>query len=257
MPSVVDLHALFLQSHVLAGFATLVFFWLPIVTRKGSLLHRRSGKLFAWLGSYVALTAVVGAAWALALPARFLESRGVPAGEAVQRAAQLEFFFATLLFLGVGLLADLWLGVRLVQTKYRPEELGSPFIRGMQWLALAVAGWLLVFGAWKLYATGGEAGYLLCVVVGVIGVVSTPDTLRFLRDPAPSEHSWLYKHIEVMIGCGAGFHIAFLLFGLPRLVSPAWPAGVVVFAAIVLPLVLATAGTRYWTRLYQRRLGQA
>ena len=137
MPSVSAVHAFLLHSHVVAGFATLAAFWLAIGAKKGSRLHTRSGRVFVWLGSYVALSAVAGSAWALASPVGFLTSRGVSAAAAPQRAAQLEFFFATLLFLGVGLLADLWLGVRLVETKHRPRDLPSPLVYGMQWLSVA------------------------------------------------------------------------------------------------------------------------
>ncbi len=40
------LHSLLLKSHILLGVIALLLFWLPMFSRKGSALHRRSGRYY-------------------------------------------------------------------------------------------------------------------------------------------------------------------------------------------------------------------
>lgn len=256
MLSLTHVHSFFMYSHLIAGFVTLIVFWVPIFSPKGSWVHIRSGRIFVFSGGYVALTAVLGSLWALLAPMNFYQTRGLSVAAAQQEAEHLEFLFATLLFLGLSILSDLWLGVRLIRMKDAPQRLAAPAIKGMYWLCLLVALWLLCFGLLRLAGPNSGGGYILCVVVGAIGILSTPSTIKFLRDPAPTPHQWLYKHIECMIGCSIGFHIAFFLFGLPRIIVAEWLAGPFVLAVILIPFAVGLPAIRLFIRAHKRKFGE-
>lgn len=237
------------QTHVVAGFASLLFFWIPLLTRKGSTPHKRFGILFYYVGCYTAITAVITAVWAL------IVYEAPVAGDGNSGSQDLGFLYAALLFLGMAIFADLRMGVRLVRTKNAPERLGTPFDKSVRVVTGLIALWLLGFGIWRLAFTGGHGGYILCVVLGAIGVLGTPGTLKFLANPSPTPRQWLYKHIEAMIGCGAGFHVAFVLFGFRRLAAMQWSSGVLSLAVVVAPFVAGFLAVHFWTRSYKLKFG--
>lgn len=46
-----------LYLHILAGFTALIVFWIPLVTKKGGMIHRRVGWIYVWAMGIVSATA--------------------------------------------------------------------------------------------------------------------------------------------------------------------------------------------------------
>lgn len=250
MISLSHLHFIFIQSHIAAGFVALTAFWVPLFVRKGGNVHRRFGKLYYYCGCYVAITAVISSAWALAAPDSYYGSNEGRNSE----SDQLQFLWAILFFLGLSIFTDLRLGVRLIQTKDTPDRLGSPFQKSLRVITGLAALWLIAYGVWQFRATEGQR-YIICIVVGCIGAISTPSKLKFLANPSPTPRQWLYKHIYAMIGCGIGLHIAFLLFGFRSLVVMRWMDGPMSLAVSLSPFPAGFLAIALWTRHYKRRYG--
>lgn len=247
MFSLMNFHILIVQSHIFAGFTALIAYWIPLLTPKGSIPHKRVGKIYYYTGSYVVITAALSSAWAMMSPGSFYDE-SIPGGP----TEDLAFLFATLLSLSVLVFADLRLGVRLIRTKNTPEKLGTPLEKAIRASSGLIAAWLLCYGVWRLLFTG-EGAYILCIVVGLIGVAATPGTYKFMSNPAPTERQWLYKHIEVMIGSGIGFHVAFFLFGFRRFDALQWMDGPIALLLLTLPFVAGFSAIHLWTRLYRRK----
>lgn len=250
-------HTAWLYTHIGIGFLGLFAFWVPVFARKGSKLHMRAGTVFVWSGYVVAVTALVSSAWALLAPVHFLSTRGISEAAAAREAERIEFLFAILFFLALGVLVGLRMGVRLVRTKQHPEQFSTPALKGL-YLSYGVTGAALFgYGVWHLVTEGVSGGYVLCAVLGAIGAIETRGAMRFFANPRPTPMAWWYMHMESMIGCGVGFHTAFLIFGLGRLISsdalPEWFLLVAIFLPAAIGISAASLGVRY----YKRRFAEA
>ena len=56
----IDLHLVNVVLHVSAGVLALLTGAVPLLTRKGGPVHRRAGRVFAWIGAVVLVTAAIG-----------------------------------------------------------------------------------------------------------------------------------------------------------------------------------------------------
>ena len=67
--------------------------------------------------------------------------------------------------------------------------------------------------------------------------------------------AWWYKHMENMIGIGIGFHTAFLVLGLNRMlnVQLRGPWQIIPW---LLPAAVGLPAAVLWTRYYKRKFGE-
>jgi hypothetical protein len=251
------LHTLWRYSHMIVGFVGLIVFWIPAVAKKGSPLHIRSGKVFVWCAYYVGITALVSCIWVLAGPRSFFNAVGV--AESAARSefiAQIRMFFAILGFLASSVIVSLALGVAVLRTKKTPQLLATPFLRGMYLahggISLALAG----FGLWNIPSAGIGSGYLLCVILGLVGVYDAGDARRFMAQPRPTPMAWWYKHMECMVGCGIGFHTAFFVFGFSRLLPDGTLEGPLRLIPWVLPTAVGLPLLAKWIKYYKLKFGE-
>jgi len=249
-------HALWRYSHIAIGSIGLIAFWLPIFAKKGSRLHIRAGKVFVCCGYYVVFTALVSCVWGLSAPLSFLESLGMSAQRAVATAAELQFLYAILGFLAMSVLVGLRMGVRVIQTRKTPEKLATPALKLLHIVYGASGAGLLIFGLWQMPAHGVGSRYLICVILGTVGVFEFRESMRFLANPRPTRMAWWYMHMESMLGCGIGFHTAFLVFGFSRMIPANWMPGPLVLLPWLLPTAVGVPATSLWIRYYKRKFGE-
>lgn len=111
--------------HIAAGFAALLVFWIPIVTRKGGKWHVRSGWVYVAAMGVVALSAGYMGIWRIALdPARTEESTA---------------FAWFLIFIALLSAATAWYGIRVLRFKQRNGV-------HRQWVDLLIPAALVVSG---------------------------------------------------------------------------------------------------------------
>lgn len=184
--------------HALAGTLALATFWTAGLVRKGSPLHRASGRIY--------LLAMIGILLTSLLIAAFAVWRG-----------QL-VIAAFLGYLMIITATAMWCAWRALRDKRAPQRYyGSPY-RMLAWLSLASATAALALGAWQ------GAGLLLGF--GWVGLLIGRNMLRDLRHlrihraPRNGTRWWLREHYINMIGCGIATHVAFLSIGLHRLLQP-------------------------------------
>ncbi len=257
MQSLLDLlHVGMRWSHIAAGFIGLLLFWIPVCTKKGSKLHILTGRVFLWLATFVSVTALVASGWGIVWPRSFLSWRvaDMPTDrrEAVleARVDDVRFLMLILFFLAIAVLAGVVFGRSAVRTKLDHARLRSPLLLGLE-LAMGAAGLMLIgFGAKELWASGGaEQKYWIHIVLGGLGIFGAWSDLNYLLGPQPEERmSWLYKHVESMIGVGIGFHTAFAVFGFSRLLNYVeWELnGIWLLIPWVVPSIVGVPAAAIW-----------
>jgi hypothetical protein len=267
MSDVVDFgHQLLRYSHIGAAFLGLALYWIPIFAVKGSRLHIRIGKIFIWCAAYVGTTGLISSSWAILDPLSFVSGTGAPRDPQAlpYQIERLRFFFSILGFLSLGILCGVVFGIRVIRTRQAHEKLPSPLLLGLE-SAMGLASFgLAIYGMWNLYLafTGqhflrpAETGkYWIPTVLGLFGLLGTSEDLKYILRPRPTPMAWWYKHMENMIGIGIGFHTAFLVFGLNRLVnfqlSGPWQ-----LVPWLLPATIGLPASVLWTRYYKRKFGE-
>jgi phosphotransferase system glucose/maltose/N-acetylglucosamine-specific IIC component len=202
--------------HVALGTLALVTFWSAGLARKGSPLHRASGKV------YLAAMAV------LLLAAVPLTVRVGMAG----RTALAAFLGYLLLITGTAC----WKAWRAIRDKRDWARYAGGTFRALAGANLA--GGAAILGLGVLQQQPIFMGFSL------VGLLGGRAMLRFARQPPADPRWWLDEHLGATIGNGVATHIAFLAIGLPRL----WPAlsgSTGQMLAWLGPLVLATIA-RFW-----------
>lgn len=188
-----DIYSAVVVLHIAAGSIALITYWIAASARKGSPLHRGSGKVYLGAMLAVLATALVMAAWFFArgqfVGAIFLSYLSVITGTAC------------------------WGGWRAIQLKQQPLRYFNRSFRVVAAVNLVLG--LAVFGA------GVWAGSWLLMLFCWIGVVLGITGLRQrLPDLKTDRRWWMREHYGAMIGNGVATHIAFLNLGLSRLLEP-------------------------------------
>jgi uncharacterized membrane protein len=211
-----------LFAHIAAGSVALAAMWVPIIARKGGLLHRRAGWVFVAAMATVALTAVILAAGRL-----FFDPR-----------PQAKSFGVFLLYIAVLTAAAVSSGVRALRTRQRtlPHrhwwDIGLPALLTASSVAVAIYALVtrqVLFGSFAL-----------------LGAVNGVNNLRYwLRAPACRMH-WWFAHMNGMLGGCIAAVTAFVVvnagnLGLPQL------------AAWLTPPIVGSIATAVWTGYYRRR----
>jgi uncharacterized membrane protein len=208
--------------HIAAGSVALASMWVPMLARKGGILHRRAGWVFVAAMAIVATSAVILAGGRLYLdPRPEAKSAGV-----------------FLLYIALLTSTAVSSGVRVLRAKHRTTaqrnwwDLGLPALLSTS--SLGIAAFALV------------TRQPLFAAFSLVGIINGVSNLRYwLRRPSSPMH-WWFAHMNGMLGGCIAAVTAFVVvnagnLGLPQLV--AW----------LTPSVVGSVGTAIWTRYYQRR----
>ena len=219
-------YATFLALHIAAGTVALACFWLAVVLRKGSPMHRLAGRIYL-----LAMVLVI--------------ATGVPL--ALQFALDGRLPFAA--FLGYLLLlvsTTVWLSWRAIRDRAAPARYLGPAYQ-----ALAVAN--PAVGVAILWL-GMDRGQPLLAGFSLVGILLGADMLRRRRIIPTQPRWWMEEHYGAMVGNGAATHIAFLAIGAPKLVpalhGPAW-----FYLAWFGPVLLSVMAKVWLDRRYRVRPG--
>jgi uncharacterized membrane protein len=214
----------FAGLHAVVGAVALVGFWVAALSRKGGRVHRAAGKVHVF-----AMLAVILSAVPLTLD--FLFARSTAFG----------LFLAYLIVL-VG--TSVWCGWQAIRHKRDWAKYTGAGYRILMWLNLAVGATIVGVGAVYIPVLK-----IPIVVVGFLGIGNFARMFAFGRRPPTDPRWWLDEHLSAMIPSGAGSHVAFLFFGLPKIV-PAVAGTAVQNAAWLAPIVVAVIARAYAAHKY-------
>ncbi len=213
--------------HIVAGSIALASYWLAALARKGSPLHRGSGK--AYLG---AMTVI-------------LASSSLLAGHFWARGKTGIATFLTYLVLITA--TAMWLGWRA--TRMKRDQAG---FRGPRYLGVAL---LNVLAGVLVCGIGLRSGNALLIGFSQVGIVVGAQMLWRRAHPLQMPRWWLKEHFGAMLGCGVATHIAFLGIGLRRILAAfdlQLPPQVALLAWF-LPIAVAVAAGLWLDRRYLGR----
>jgi uncharacterized membrane protein len=217
-------------AHALVGSVALLFFLVPLLSRKGSSLHVRSGWIYTFAMVAVAVSAFVITPWrALLDPAR---------------TAGSERFAVFLFFIGVFTLSELWFGLSALGRKKRLGPTRDFILIGPPVFLIALGLLVQILGLLN--------GFLLLILFPILTHFSGWDQLTYwLKAPATKMH-WWYAHMRGMISACAATVTAFLVTAVPRI----WPIPITrspvlwIAPGLVFGLIL-----RRWTQEYETEFG--
>jgi hypothetical protein len=225
------IYKVLLMTHALFGALALTTFWTAGLTRKGSLLHRRAGKI------YLLAMAVV---LSLALP--------LATSILLQRSSTFGVFLLYLLILTA---TSVWLSWRAVRDRRNWPQFTGPVYRGLAWLNLLGGATVLAMAVWL-----GSGTSIIMAAFSLIGIANFVQMRRFGRTAPANPDWWLRQHMNAMIGNGVATHIAFLIIGLPRLL-PMLGGPTLTYIAWLGPLIGAAVAGWYLRRKYALVTGAA
>lgn len=184
-----------LTLHIAGGTAALLSMLLPLLTRKGGRVHRRSGWVFVGGMSLVCATALSMSA------IRFLTDP-TPGGRQ---------FSVLLFYISILTGAGMWAGIRVLRAKDRTTR--GPAI-DIAWAALLA-------GSGALTAIYGVViGHPLFIAFSTIGLLNGGSQVSYwLRRPTVPMHWWL-AHMGNMLGACIAATTAFILAGGRRIGLP-------------------------------------
>ncbi|MFK7933354.1 MAG: hypothetical protein AB8G22_07580 [Saprospiraceae bacterium] len=212
-----------LTIHIIAGFSSLVLFWIPAFTRKGGKIHNLIGRWY------------VRGMWVVLATAVVLSIENFVEGD-IQSAIFLGF-------LAILTANPLWFGIEILKNK---KSL-SPATRRMHFyqnLLLFVTGVvLLIYGV----SLGGNG--ILMMVFGILGVGNGGMLIRLFKDtyqPRP----WIVEHFAGMIVGGIASHTAFFAFGGSQFFQGIF-TGYLIMIPWVAPTVIGLLAIRILEKKYQ------
>lgn len=206
--------------HIAAGVAALATFAVPLVTKKGSPLHRRVGRAYVY-----AMYGVVFAAFAVV-------AVRLATVEASRRAQPLFLGFVALLSF-----AACFHGVRVLGQKGRTAPVTSPIDLAVPVVLAAASLGMAAFGL----ATGFSLGWMFAP----LGLAVAVPQLRTLRTVPEGKRWWLRAHLRGMIVAVIGTLTAFLVVNAGRLLPS---MGVLPW---FLPTIVGVPAMLVWRRKYE------
>ncbi|MFK8054078.1 MAG: hypothetical protein AB8F65_14015 [Woeseiaceae bacterium] len=239
------IHALLLKAHIGIGAIALIAFWLPVATRKGSSLHKKSGRIYVWCMSIVAASAIAMSLMVLMDPIGVrVPARNLDMERAALIASNNRMFALFLLMLGMLTAAGLRHGLLALRVKQQPDALRS---KGHVVLlaSLGVMGILVGY-------TGIVYSQVLLMVFAVIAISGSVNTLREAFKRNMTRNDRIKAHFGGLIGTGIGAYTAFFAFGGSRLLADIL-RGQWQVIPWVLPAIIGTIAIRRVEKNYQNK----
>lgn len=165
--------------HLSAGFAALALMWIPLLSAKGSKLHRRAGIAYVVAMIIVAITALVAAAIRI--------QAALAAGKPLA-AARFSVFLA---FIALLAFTSAYCGVRILKQKSRTGPHTNALDIGIPGALLACS---VAMSIW-----GFTLGDPLLSWFPLVGMVVAGGPLRTQLLPPTDRMFWFYQHITSML----------------------------------------------------------
>jgi hypothetical protein len=237
--------------HVAIGFLSLVLFWIPVIAKKGSPLHIRTGHWYAKAMYAVGFSALILALMLMIDPISFkLPDNDFSAELTLKIAAELRGSGLFLLAISILVLVGVRHGLQSVRAKGN-----QAVMRRTDSLVINIA--LLMVGIWLGFAAvGGSPMSVLYYIFAALCSVTAINNLRFCLKRKVTRGEQIVAHISGIIGAGIGSHTAFFVFGANRFLAELLTG----YAAIipwVLPGVVGTFIIFQQSKRYQPRNAKA
>lgn len=234
------LHSTLFFAHILFGTAALILFWVPILTKKGQLNHKKFGRAYRNVMYAVAGSGSAMAIMVIALPL-VIKPQLVNAENVDQAVQNVRYFWLFLLYLGL---------LSFTTTRHGDAVLKAGNDRSkLRQFSYVTPLFILIIGGIVFIVIGSQLGQTLHFIFGILGCALGVSMLRYVFKSQAAKNAYLLEHIGSMIGSGIGAYTAFLAFGGRHLLE-----GIGGFQLIfwIAPGVLGSIFSLYLTRKYRK-----
>ncbi|MGH8104684.1 MAG: hypothetical protein ACREO1_01220 [Arenimonas sp.] len=210
--------------HAAVGTTALVTFWIAGMAKKGSPVHKTSGKIYL-----LAMVGILLSAFPMATYITIYKQHVIG---------------SFLLYLLIITATSVWNSWRSIRDKRDWKTYTGPVYKGL--MVLNLLGGLAIAGIGLFLA---ERMQMVITSFSLIGILSAYGMYKFQREAPTEPRWWMREHLTAMIGNGVATHIAFLQIGLPKML-PMIAGPVMVNVAWMGPLLIAVVAGFYLTRKY-------
>jgi magnesium-transporting ATPase (P-type) len=238
------IHNIALTTHIAIGAIALLVFWLPIIEKKGSPLHKKSGQWFVWGMITIAISGVIMTSLVIIDPLAVRDPNGeLSLSRANEVAAGSRAFSSFLLMLSLLVLSTTRQSVLALKAKTNRQILKQPSH------LLAIAG--LFLSAIYVGLLGLERNSVLFQVFSVLSMFASFGLLRYIFKKEVKKGEWIIEHMSNIIVSGIAAYTAFFVFGGQAFLSEFVPSDYrIVFW--VLPGVLGGVLSRIYENKYRK-----
>ena len=200
-----DLFIALVGFHIVTGATGAISFWVPVIGRKGGVVHRRWGRVF---------THVLLVTGSLAMSLSLLTLYD-PLGTHPHLVGQFDapfirgIFGWMMLYLGTLTINLTWYGWLCVAYKHNRVAM-----REWKNLLLQV---ILIIASGNCAYQGLKIDQFLMVAISLVGFATAGTNLWFLYKPKPAAKDWLKEHLKALVGSGISVYTAFMAFGSVRI----------------------------------------
>ncbi len=213
-----------LRSHWMAGFISLVLFWLPVIMKKGSYSHRKIGKIYVALMWLVVITGVM---------------------LAIENWIEGDYITSMfLIFLALITSNPIWYGVAILKNK---KGISKNYTRLHFGFNLTIFFYSLVLLG---YGVSNFPNGILLIVFGLLGANTGFEIMRDYRFGL--KLNWYEKHYKGMVISGIAAYTAFFAFGGSRFLSE-FLTGYWMIIPWVLPTIIGTIAMKKLDVKYFRK----
>lgn len=223
--------SIFMMLHIIAGFSSLVLFWIPAFTRKGGINHNKVGRIYMWL------------MWIVVVTAAILSLKNFYIGQ-----TESAIFLG---FLSILTAKPLWHGVAVLNQK---KGLSPAFQRNNLLFESFVCATGVALLAYGIYLQG-RGGAVLMIIFGILGISGLGDILKELKQPT-EKVDWFVEHMKSMLITGIAAYTAFFAFGGRTLLGNIF-TGYWMIIPWVAPTVIGIVAIRLLAKYYlEKRVGK-
>jgi hypothetical protein len=234
---IVDVFHGLVLCHIVSGAVGLISFWGPVLTRKGSPAHRRSGFVFAYATLTTGVFAVGVSVCSLLAP---LLTHPDFADPALARG----LFGWMMLYLALLTISLGWHALMTIRHKRDHPAHRAPLAIALQVAVIAAAA--------NCALQGLALNQPLMIGIAIIGLASGAMTLTFIAGaPAQGGHVYVLEHIRSGVGAGISAYTAFLSVGLVRL----FPEHAFNPAVWSVPILFGVGLIVFFQRAQRRKIG--
>jgi hypothetical protein len=205
--TIYDLFHVFVTTHIITGAVGLIVFWVPILAKKGGLIHRRAGQIFTWSMLLTGSAAIGISLCTLNDP---MATHPQLVGHVVFGDEKLVSAIFGWMMLGLAILT-----INLAWYGWQCNRNRRDHAANREWrnLSLQAATFIAATNcAWQGYLIGQP----LMLGMSFIGWATVATNLYFLYKPNVAANDWLKEHIKALVGAGISVYTAFFAFGAVR-----------------------------------------
>jgi uncharacterized membrane protein len=222
--------------HIAGGALGLVSMFVPLLTRKGSPVHRRFGKVFAIAMIVAGISGLAMSGAHLVAPEAF--------GSDIARIRIGGLFLGTIGLLMLGAVQQM---LRSLARKRQPASKATVLDIALP-IALASAGAVTAF-------VGVIVGAPLLIGFGALGTLTAVGDLRFVLRPLQTPKAWWYQHMQGAMIAIISAVTAFTVFGGRRWLTALVPSELG-WTLWVAPSLVLVPLFSIWTARWRRRFGE-